>query len=123
MPNLNQLFSAAGIAALLIHSLREFVDAGEVLPGSDRIEKDTSVLNLANDRVRQFLKKRCVRGEDNHQDKGKLFKAYKRFCDDEDHKPFSARRFHEVMREVHGFRETKRIKGFDHYVGVEELPL
>jgi len=114
---------AAGIAALLVRSLREFIDAGEVLPDSVRIDKDTAALNLANDRVRQFLKKCCLTGEDRQQSKSTLYKAYKKFCEENGHKPFSARRFHEVMREVHGFREEKRIKGFDHYVGVEEMPL
>ena len=113
---------AAGIAALLVRSLQEFIDAGEVLPKSKRIDADTAALNLANDRVGLFLDKCCDVGSKSGQSKADLYQAYRKFCQDEGNQPFSARRFHEVMREVHSFSD-KKVKGVRCYVGVMEAAL
>ena len=115
---------AAGIAALLVHSLQQFIDAGEVLPDSKRIDADTAALNMANDRVGMFLndETRCVVDAECEWSKSEMYRAYEKFCVDEGHRPFSARRFHEVMREHHGYQD-KKVSGERRYVGVGEPPL
>lgn len=110
---------AAGIAALLVRSLRDLIAAGEVLPESERIAEDTGQLNLANDRVGQWLQKRCETAEECEQSKVDLARSYERFCEEEGHTAFSRRRFYEVMETVHGFRE-KKVKGERRYAGVQE---
>lgn len=109
---------AAGIAALLVRSLRELIKKKGNLAQSKRIADDTAELNLANDRVAMFLEARCIIKRGRSERKSAMYKGYVEFCEEENHQPFIARTFHEVMRQTHGFRE-KRVDGYPEYKGVE----
>ena len=109
---------AAGIAALLVQSLCTLIKKNGILPKSKRIADDTKDLNMANDRVAIFLDQKCIVKRRRHERKSAMYKAYAEFCEEENHQPFIARTFHEVMRETHGFRE-KRKDGYPEYQGVE----
>lgn len=107
---------APQILAWIARGAADYADHGMGTP--DAVTLATDAYRDDQDSVGKFVAEACMKTREGRVKVGELRSAYERFCRDSGDAPVSAKKFGEVLRDVHGVALIKGTGGVRMYAGV-----